>query len=167
MDAAAPKARPVGNAAEASTHARLVNTSVSPCPFLPNLQCTAFFAAAILLFALPGVAGEKHAKPVQIEVLEFAAHRSESLIGLDAHVRNAGDKPVRGLTLTFTFTNADKTTLTTQRATADEESLAPGDDASVHAQIDDPAGAVYITLSASDSRSFELRISQPGPYTID
>ena len=167
MDAAAPRALPAGNAAAASTHARLVTTSVPPCSFLPKLHFTAFFAAALLLLIFPAVARDKGAKSPQVELLEFAAHRSESLVSLEANVRNAGDKPIHNLTLVFTFAAPDKVTVTTQRATIEEEWLAPGDDASIHAQLEDPVRAVDVTVSATDSHNFELRIAKPGPYAID
>ncbi|MGI8991706.1 MAG: hypothetical protein ACR2I2_19260 [Bryobacteraceae bacterium] len=123
------------------------------------------FLLAITTLALPG-ADKKHKAP-EIEMTEVSARRTEGLVDIDARARNVGEKPIRGLTLVFQFFGPERAPLTSQKATVEEESLAPGGETAIHAQLNDPPRAVILEISAVDEPGHDLRVAKPGPYPIE
>ncbi|MDQ2901915.1 MAG: hypothetical protein M3Y07_19280 [Acidobacteriota bacterium] len=109
----------------------------------------------------------KNNKAAEIEMTEVSVKRSEGLVNIDTRARNVGEKPIRGLTLVFQFFGPQHVPLTSQKAKVEEESLEPGGEAAIYAQLNDPPRAVTLEISAVDEPGHDLRVAKPGPYPIE
>ncbi len=123
----------------------------------------ALFLLLLLVLALPA---QKTRKPAEITVTELTAVRKDDLIEIDATFKNAGVKPLAGLKVSFNFFTIDHRPVSSQRAQADESAINVGEETQIHAQMTDAVRAVTLEVSATDSEGRELRVGQPGPYTI-
>ena len=121
----------------------------------------------VLILAAISTAADKKPKPPDLEVLAAAAHRGEKTISLEGHVRNSGDKPLRGLTLIFHFMAPGKKVVTTQKAQIDEELLEPGQQAAFHVELNGPPRSVEFAIDAADGSGRELRVAKSGPFPIE
>jgi predicted component of type VI protein secretion system len=112
---------------------------------------------------------EKQKKPKipELEVLTANAHRAPQGIELDGKVKNAGIKPLHGLTLYFTFYADEKKPLTTQNAPIDEAVLEPGQEATYRFAMRDVPRAVSFTIDAMDHDRRELGVTNPGPFPLE
>ncbi len=106
-------------------------------------------------------------KPAEVEVTEMTLHRKNGLVEVDTTVKNLNLKPLRGLTAVYRFYSISHEPVTTQRTTIDEGDLAAGAETSIHAQLEEPARAVTVEFSAVDINGKELRVKNPGPFSIE
>ncbi len=104
------------------------------------------------------LAADKKKKSVDVEIVESIAHRTNGQITIDGKVRNAGDKPIKGLILLFDFLAPGKAVVTTQRGGIDEEVLAPGKEATFRVALQDPVRAVEYRYNATDEAGRDLRV---------
>ncbi|MDQ6664925.1 MAG: hypothetical protein M3Z23_11080 [Acidobacteriota bacterium] len=123
------------------------------------------FILTIAALTLSG-ADKKHKAP-EVELAEVSVRRGRGLIDIDARARNATAKPIRGLTLVFQFFGAERVPLTSQKATIEEESLEPGGEAAIHAQLNDPPRAVTLEIAVVDASGHDFRVAKSGPYPIE
>jgi hypothetical protein len=123
----------------------------------------------ILAAALSGAdrKKEKAYKGPEVEILLAKAHRGESLVNVDAKVRNCGVRPIKGLVVLFDFMAPGKFVITTQKMEANEEMLEPGDEVMFRGQLSDPVRAVQFRVHAVDADDRDLRVAKPGPYPIE
>jgi hypothetical protein len=103
----------------------------------------------------------------EVQVIEAKARRvEEGKIAVDGRVK-VGDKPLKGLVIVFDFLSSEGETLTSQKITADEDQLDPGEESSFHAATMNPPGAIRFRLRAFDSSDRQLRIGNAGPFVIE
>jgi len=125
----------------------------------------------ILATALHGADQKKNKdkayKGPEVEILLAKAYRSESLVNVDARVRNCGVRPVRGLVVLFDFMAPGKFVITTQKMAAEQEILEPGEEVMLRGQLSDPVRAVQFRVQAVDQDDRDLRVAKPGPYPIE
>ena len=120
-----------------------------------------------VVFSLCTVGAYQKPKTGEIDILEVTARRSGNMIEIDGRVRNTSEKTIRGLTLSFDFTDPDGSVMTTQTAPVDQENLAPGEEAPFHLQLNNPARAVKFKVSAVNESKRWLRVTHGGPFAID
>jgi hypothetical protein len=102
---------------------------------------------AAVVFSLCTVGAYQKAKTGEIDIVEVTAHRGDDMIEIDGRVRNTSDKTILGLTLSFDFTASDGSVMTTQTAPVDEETLAAGEEAAFHLQLNNPPRAVNFKVA--------------------
>jgi len=124
--------------------------------------------ALLLLIASCSLAAEQKRKapPLQIEVLEAKAERSQGKIMLDGQIRNSGSRTLQKLILIFDLLDADRKTISRRSGPIDEKILPPGEESAFHFFIPDHARAVEINVRSEHS-GLEITVVQPGPYPID
>src|SRR3954447_26333221 len=109
--------------------------------------------------AAPGKKNDKQ-KPPEIELLEQTVKRDGGDILLDGKVKNCGDKPIKNLVIFFHFFDADLQPITTRKGGIEEESLAPGDVAEFHAQMEQPPRATHYMIDFQDGGGKDLRTAK-------
>lgn len=122
---------------------------------------------AAVLFSLCVAGAYQKTKTGDIDVVEVTAHRDNDMIAIDGRVRNTSDKTIHGLVLSFDFTASDGSVMTTQTAPVDEDTLAAGDEAPFHLQLNNPPRAIKFKISALNESKRWLRVSRGGPFAID
>jgi hypothetical protein len=120
-----------------------------------------------LALAVGLIAAEKKRKPPEVQILEASAHRGESNISVDGRLRNSGEKPIKELTLLFDFMAPGRQVITTQKGAIDEEVLEPGAEAAFHMELNAPPRSVEFQINAEDGSGRDLRVANPGPFTIE
>src|SRR3954463_7970917 len=91
------------------------------------------------------------ARQPDVEVTAMALHRDGNLILVDATLKNAGARPLKGLTAILRFYSPRHEVMSTQRIAVDEPVLEPGAESEIHAQLTAPAKAVTAEFSAATS----------------
>jgi hypothetical protein len=129
------------------------------------LKCAAF-ALAVLLSGIPGAA-QKKGKPPEIVVLEAKARRAEGRIQIDARVRAAAEKPLRGLIVYFDLLSPENGVLTTVNEMLEEGPLAAKQERSCESATSEHVRAVRFRVRASDRGDRELRVANDGPFPIE
>jgi hypothetical protein len=120
---------------------------------------------SLALFA--AAAQQKPGKSSDVQILETKAVREGANISVDGKVRVVGDKTLRGLMIIFDFRSPEKQVVTSQSAVIDEGTLKAGKEGVFHSEMADSARAVRYTIRAFDMHDKELRVYNPGPYTIE
>jgi hypothetical protein len=128
-----------------------------------------FALVLCLAVCLPAADSKKHKKEKvpDIEILEASGRRGANTVRMDGHLRNASERSIHDLALQFDFFDSDGTLLTTQKATIDEPSLEPGQEAAFHMELNNPARAVKFQISATGAGDRDLRVGKPGPFAIE
>ncbi len=125
----------------------------------------------LLLVAATALAGDKKKKqdkPPDLEIVDFAIRRTtEGTLELDGRVRNIGPKPIEKLVLVFRITSPDGKTVTTQKGTAPDPVLEPGQEFRFEWQTRDHVRAVSVEIGAVNRSGDELLVVKPGPYPIE
>jgi hypothetical protein len=122
--------------------------------------------------ALALAAGKKKSdkrKSGSIGLLELSVRRltDERRIEVDGRLRNAGDKPLEGLSLVLHFLGADEDQVTQLRGKIDNEVLDAGEETEFHWQLGDHPRAVEVRVTGADSQGFEIAVDKPGPYAVE
>ncbi|MEO8658005.1 MAG: FxLYD domain-containing protein [Bryobacteraceae bacterium] len=117
---------------------------------------TLLMLATLLCF---GQEKRKGGRRMDIEVVECAAHRTDSKVAVEGRVKNTSTKTVNGLVLLFDFIGTDGQVVTTKNAPVEEETLAPDGESRFHFETTDPVRAVEIRVQAMDGSGRELRVS--------
>lgn len=107
------------------------------------------------------------AKKVEVEVTEMTVRRDAGLILVDTGLKNVSGRPLKGLTAIYKFYSVRHEVMSTQRSTVEEAALEPGAEASIHAQLEAPAKAVTVEVSAVSQGERELQVANTGPFTIE
>lgn len=110
---------------------------------------------------------EQKRKSSDVEFVDTRVRRLERMTAVDGRLRNAGDKPLRGLVIVFDFLSTDGTPLTTAKTEVEEEVVAPGEDAAFHAETPTPPGAVRYRVRVFDEHDRQLKVANPGPFAIE
>lgn len=125
-------------------------------------------ACAVVLAAI-GAEGADKKKPkpavVQMRDLKVTLHGSE--INVDGSVHNAGERTIERLTLWFHFFDTEHKPVTTLKLEVDDETIDPDDDAEIHAAANEPPRAVSMEVTAADRGERDLKVVNPGPYSIE
>jgi hypothetical protein len=123
------------------------------------------------LIAHPVLRAQKKAaanKGPEVEVINATAAVEDNRLNIDGQVRNAGDRPIRKLTVFYEVLDSDGNALTRQSGQIEgAELLQAGEDSSFHAQMAYHARAVSFRLSFEDGSGRELRAVKSGPFPID
>lgn len=125
------------------------------------------FCAALVFAILAHASEPKNKRAPDVEVLQAAAARSEGLITVDARVRNVSAAPLKRLTLVFRFSADAQTVTTTQRISVDESVLSRNGETEIHGQFRDEPRAVQFEVLATDTRGFDLRVINGGPFPVE
>lgn len=129
------------------------------------------FAVVGLVYSGSGLAGAQRRgripKPPDLTILECSGHRSGGQITIDGRLKNTGEKPFRGIVLSFDFFAPNRTPLTTQKAPLDEETVEPGAEAVFRVALNEPPRAVEFDIGAQEGEGRELRVANAGPHVID
>ncbi len=128
------------------------------------MRC-AFILFAIATLFVTGAESKK--KPAEVQVLSASGRRAVGKISIDVKVRNTGEKPIEGLILLFDFMAPGRQVVTTQKASADEEVLDPGQESQFRVELNQPPRAVEFQIGAVDSAERELRVADAGPFVIE
>jgi hypothetical protein len=129
-----------------------------------NISMKHLTLICLLLCVAPLTFAQRHS---DVQILESRARRvEEGRVSVDGRVR-IGAKPIKGLVLVFDFISADGDPLTSQKVEVDDDVLARGEESTFHAATNNPPGAVRYQLRAFDGADRELRVGNPGPYTIE
>jgi hypothetical protein len=113
------------------------------------------------------LAQKKQPKPPEVELLQVAAHREETLINIDGRVKNVGEKPLRGLTVLFDFLDSDNHVLASMKGGVEEPALSPGDETEFHAQLQAPARATSFQVNFADGGGKDLRLAKSDVLPIE
>lgn len=106
-------------------------------------------------------------KPAEVEVIDISLQRKAGLIEVDTTVKNVSPKAINGLTAVYHFFAVRHVPVTTQRCQIDEQSIAPGEESTIRAKLEEPARAITVEFSAVDSNGHELRVKNAGPFSIE
>jgi hypothetical protein len=125
-----------------------------------------------LLAAAAAAAGKKKTEklaPGIAEIVEITVRRvaGERLIAIEGRVRNAGEKPIKGLTLVFSILGPNGQEVSRQRGTLDEGTFEPGAESEFYWQMKDHARAVEILVKAVGGNDFDVAVRNAGPYAIE
>ncbi len=130
-----------------------------------------------VVFLLPLVAasaagGQKKSerlKPGIAEVVEISVRRpaEEHIISIDGRIRNAGERPIKGLTLVFSIIAPGGEEVSRQRGAIEDDPLEPGEESEFHWQLNDHARAVEVRVAAANHDGFQVGVVKPGPYAIE
>jgi len=121
----------------------------------------------LLSAALCASGADKKRKPPDVEVTDAAGRRSEGSVTIEGHVRNTGEKPIKGMVLLFDFMASGRAVITTQKIALDDEILEPGKESAFRVQTTDPVRAVEFQLNAVDESGRDLRVAKAGPFPIE
>jgi hypothetical protein len=128
------------------------------------------FGCLVLACLVPlAMAQKKQAqpKPPEIEVIEVAARREDSLLTVDLKLRNAGERAAKKLVVIFEVLDSDKNVLTRQQGEIEEPELEPGEESEINVQMAMHARAVQVRFSFEDGSGRDLKALKPGPYPIE
>ncbi len=125
-----------------------------------------FLLIALGVLCLCASGADKKKKPPDVQILDVKVRRDMDRVTVDARVRAIGEKPLHGLTLAFDFLASGKSVMSTKRAEVDEDTLKPGDEASIHAEAEYPTKSVEYRVRAFQVGDRELMVANPGPYPI-
>ena len=126
---------------------------------------TALLILASLLY--PQTKKRKSPKPPDLEIMKVDARRTADGISIDGKVKNAGEKPLRGVVLLIDFLAPGKEVVTTKSGPVEIDELAPGDESEFRLQINDQNRAVHIRFNAEDKDKRDLRVENAGPFVIE
>jgi hypothetical protein len=112
-------------------------------------------------------APQKQKKAADVQIVETKVVRDAGKISLDGKVKVSGEKSLHGLVIFFDFRSPEKEVVTSQKALIDDGTLEPGRDGVFHNEMVDAPRAVKYTIRAFDIHEKELRVANPGPYTIE
>lgn len=121
-------------------------------------------ALALMVFS-PAAQSQK--KKSDVQVLECKPRRSEDKIVTDVRLRVTSEKTLKGLVLVFHFLDSGGNPIVDAKTSVSDDSLDPGEEPSVRASAPSPPGAIKCKLQAFDGDERELRIVNPGPFTIE
>jgi hypothetical protein len=126
-------------------------------------------ALGLAPFLAVSAAGRKKPEPGIAEIVEITVRRlaGERLIAIEGRVRNAGEKPIKGLTLVFSIVGPNGQEVSRQRGTIDEGALEPGAESEFHWQMNDHARAVEVLVKAVGGNDFDVAVRKAGPYAIE
>jgi hypothetical protein len=127
------------------------------------MRTVALALATLLLCA----AGSGQGRPAEVVVVETKAHREEGKIMIDGRVRAARQRPLRGLVVIFDLLTFEKNVIASERAVLDEDQVAAGQERAFHSWTSDHARAVRVSVRAVDRSERELRVGNPGPFSIE
>jgi hypothetical protein len=113
------------------------------------------------LWCAPGQKGK-----FELEVVTAEVHRENDQIAVDGTVKNIGEKPLEGVQVILDFLSSDKRTVTKRKGPLDTPLLAVGEEASFRFVMADEPRAVLVRIEATDRHSFELRVSNSGPFAV-
>jgi hypothetical protein len=105
-------------------------------------------------------------KPAPVDVIEMKARRADDIIEVTAHVKNTGEKPLKGLQIIFKFENNDGAPISTEEMKIDETRFMPGAESTLNVQLRDSPRATEILLGAETSGA-EVTVANAGPYQIE
>lgn len=127
------------------------------------------FAVLLILAALLAPAADKKPKPkpavVEIQNLKVAVDGRD--ISIDGKIRNAGERTIEKLVLSFHFLDSDKQPVSTLRLEIDDETIEQGEDTEIHAGAHEPARSVSVEVTAADRGERDLKVINGGPYQIE
>ncbi len=126
-------------------------------------------AVAIVCFALTATAADKKQKPkpAVVEIKGLKVTLDGNKINIDGTVRNAGERVIERLVLSFHFYTTDHQPLTTLKLELDEDTIDPAEDTEIHAQAYEPPRAVSMEITAADHGEKDLKVVNAGPYRIE
>lgn len=121
---------------------------------------------ALGILCLCASGADKKKKPPDVQILDVKVRREVDRVTVDVLVRAIGEKPIHDLVLAFDFMASGKSVMATKQAGVDEETLKPGDEASIHAQTEYPTRSIEYKVRAFQQGDRELVVANPGPYPI-
>jgi len=124
-------------------------------------------ALVLLAAAVVPAADRKAAKPAELEVVASSVVRQESVLQIDVRVRSQALKPIKRIVFLVDILDSGNQVLTTQRAKGDEETIEPGQECELHAQLPAPARATAYRLNFEDGGGRDLRAADSGPFPIE
>ena len=125
---------------------------------------TKSWAFLLLLGSLLCAPGQK--SKFELEVVTAEVHRENDQIAVDGTLKNIGEKPLEGVQVIIDFLSSDKRTVTKRKGLLDTPLLAAGEEASFRFAMADDPRAVLVRIEAADRNSFELRVSNSGPFPV-
>ncbi len=129
-------------------------------------RATAFLLLlASLLF--PQARKGKAPRPPEVELLEVTARRETGQVILDGRVRNATNRPFKGLIVLFEFHSTDGRMISRKQTTVAEDSFDPGQEGEFRTETPDPVRAVRVLVICEDREGRYLRVDKPGPFPIE
>ena len=123
----------------------------------------------LLTLAILLCAEDKKRKPSkgpEIELIEATCQRSTDRVLLDGRIRNASDRTLQKIVLTFRFMAPGGQVIASKNGSLDEQVLEPGDEAEFHMQVPSPARAVSFDVNI-DGSGREPRLDRSGPFPIE
>ena len=105
-------------------------------------------------------------KSAPVDVIEMKARRGDDIIEVTAHVKNSGEKPLKGLQIIFKFEDNDGAPISTEEMKIDETPLMPDADSTLNVQLRDSPRATQILIGAETSGA-EVTVGHAGPYQIE
>jgi len=125
-------------------------------------------SAALLVFSLLAAAApQKGRKLPDVQIVDTKAVRDAGKITVDGKVKVTAEKALHGLVIVFDFRSPEKEVVTSQKTEIDSDNMEPGKEGSFHAEMVDAVRAVRYTVRAFDNHEKELRVANPGPYTVE
>jgi hypothetical protein len=128
-----------------------------------------FFASLALLSGalLLGADKKPKVKHAVVEIQELKVTVDGPHVNIDGKLRNAGERQIEKLVLSFHFFDPDHKPVTTLHMDVDPDTLDPDDDTEIHAAANTPPRAVSVEVTAEDRGEHELTVVKAGPYLID
>ena len=121
----------------------------------------------LLTFSAPGAEKKPKPKPAVVELQDLKVTLEGTRINIDGAVHNRGERAIEKLVLSFHFFDTEHKPVTTLKLEVDEATLAPDDDAEIHAAANEPPRAVSVEVTAEDHGEKDLKVVNPGPYSIE
>lgn len=106
-------------------------------------------------------------KAPEVQLIEASAQLENRRVNIDGRLRNTGEKPIRKLNFILEMLDSDRKVLTRQQGQIDEDTLEPGDEAVIQAQIAWHARAVWFRFEFEDGGGRELMAANTGPFVIE